>query len=218
MRALLDYHSSDYASALHRLESVLPQTQAASPISVADTFTLRGRIELASGDARAAEESFAAADRLYLANGRAEHPLRWYARGLGGVARAAVGEVVQGDSELDEALAHLVGDGMHASVQQAELLLYSGAAVRRRSDVATARVRHRRADAMQRQLGWLGELGAARVEAELAQDDLAAGADAPAHDQAAARLAHGIEVLRRIAPHDPRLAPLLELQQSLKIQ
>ncbi|MEO5623201.1 MAG: serine/threonine-protein kinase [Dokdonella sp.] len=217
LRAVLDYFHSDYASALRRIARVLPQTRSGSPITVAYTFSIRGRIELAAADAQAAARSFAEAERLFVSEGRADHRQRWYAHGLHGVARATTGapqDLEQGDAELHEALVHVRSEGARTGIEEVELALYGGAAARRRGDVAAALVLHRRADTLQRQMGWLGELGVAHVEAELAQDGMMAGADVEARDAAGARRARSIEVMQRIAPHDPRLAPLLALQRS----
>lgn len=211
-RAQLDGFASDYASALRRLQTVLPQAQHASPVSVAALLSLRGRIELASGDADAASRSLSEAYRLYADNGRAEHAQCWFARGLAGVAVAAQGEIAVGNAELNTALAQFLAKGVAASSEQAELLLYSGAAARRRGDLATALRQHGRAAVMQRQIGWLGELGLARVNVELAQDALADSADAKTVVAARRQLGQSIEVMQRIGPHDPQLVPLLALQ------
>lgn len=211
-RALLDYYASDYAGALRRVDEALRQTRSASPVSVASNLIFRGRIQLADGAVADALASFSDAERLFAENGRAAHAQRWYARGLGGVARSATGEVSRGDTELDEALAHL--EGAHPGFELADLALYGGAAARRRGDGATALARHRRAGQLQRETGWLGELGAAHVDAELATDGLGDGADAEARDAAPARLASAIATMQRIGPHDPRLRPLLSLQRS----
>lgn len=80
--------------------------------------------------------------------------------------------------------------------------------------MTTALLQHRSAEAMQRKMGWWGELGLARVDAELAQDGLALGADAPARATAVARLNRSIEALQRLSPHDPRIVPLLALQRT----
>lgn len=218
LRALLDFYSSDYASALRRLGPVLPHLRTSSPMSVAATLTLRGRIELAGGDARAAAATFAESEQMSIANGRAEHPQRWYASGFGGVARAAAGELAEGEAQLDEAIAHLARTSLRAGAEQAELSLYSGAAARRRGDVATALVLHRSADKTQRELDWLGDLGSARVDAELAQDGLMSGADDEARAAAGSRLAHSIAVIQQIAPQDPGLGVLLALQRSKALE
>lgn len=214
LRALLDYYASDYTSALYRLGMALPQTRLSSPASVAEALALRGRVELANGDPTAAAKSFEQADEMLVKEGPSEHLQHWYARGLLGVARAANGEIETGDALLDEALIHLTGNGVQGSAEQIEISLYTGAAARRRGEIAIALVHHRRADSMQKELGWLGDLGAARVDAELAQDGLAAGADAESHATAGARLASAISALRSISANDRVLATLTALQST----
>ncbi len=213
-RAILDFYASNYASALRRLEGVVAQVRTTSPISVAVTLTLRGRVELASGDPIAAAKSFAEADALYVGNGRENHPQRWYVLGLSGMAKTAQGEVREGDAELEDAFNKIRGDGTHASVELAELSLSSGAAARRRGDITTALERHRSAANLQRELAWLGELGVARVDAELALDGLAANADQESKDAALVRLAHSTAILSQLTPHDPQLTALLAARPS----
>lgn len=209
-RALLDYYASDYTGALRRADQALQQTRSASPVSVASNLIFRGRIQLADGAVADALASFSDAERLFAENGRAAHAQRWYARGLGGVARSAMGEVSRGDADLDEALAQL--ERAHPGFELADLALYGGAAARRRGDAATALARHRRAGQLQRETGWLGKLGAAYVDAELAADGWGSGADAEARDAAPARQASAVAVMQRIGPHDPRLRSLLSVR------
>lgn len=206
LHAVIDLHTGRYVSALNRIENALRQTRVTSPIAVGATLSTRGRIELASGDAQAAIASFDEAESLFVNNGRTRHVQRWYAHAMKGVARARAGAVAQGEAELDEALAAIDADGSRVSVEQIELLVFSGAAARRRGDLLAAMALHRRAEAMRNQVGWLGALGAARIEAELAQDELAAPVEAPAQRAAADRLAHAIDVVQQIAPGDSRLA------------
>ncbi|MEO8461253.1 MAG: serine/threonine-protein kinase, partial [Dokdonella sp.] len=135
MRAVLDFYASNYASALRRLSNVLPQTRASSPISVAATLMIRGRIELASGNPIAAIATLAEAEKLYVDNGRSAHAQRWVVHGLHGAAAGVSGNVRDGDRELEEAFAQLAGDGSKQGIELAEMALLSGAAARRRADI-----------------------------------------------------------------------------------
>jgi tetratricopeptide (TPR) repeat protein len=213
-RALLDYYASDFPSALHRLETALPQTRLSSPASVPEILVLRGRVELANGDPAAAAKSFEEADEMLVKEGPSEYPQHWYARGLLGVARAANGEIETGDAQLDKALVSLTRNGIRGSAEQIEISLYAGAAARRRGEIAVALTLHRRADSMQKELGWLGDLGAAHVDAELAQDGLVVGADAECRATAGTRLASAISALRSISANDRVLATLTALQST----
>ena len=209
LHAQLELFAGRYQRALHFVANTVTQTRASSPVTVGASLGLRGRIELASGDVPAAIASFAEAEALLVDSGRARHVQRWYVHAMQGVARARSGAVAQGDAELDEALAAIDADGKRLSIEQIELLMLSGAAARRRGDVAAALSLHQRAEAMRVQSGWLGALGAARIEAELAQDALAAKPDASARRRNADRLAQAIKVMRGFAPGDSQL-PALE--------
>ncbi|MEO7430732.1 MAG: serine/threonine-protein kinase, partial [Dokdonella sp.] len=206
--ALLDYLTSDYASALRHVDAAIAQTRSASPVSLAGTLVLRGRIELAQGHADRAADTFAESERLFVQNGRDSHGQRWYAAGLNGVARARIGDVAAGDAALDNALAKLGADGMHVGFEQADLALYAGAAARRRGDVGRALTLHRLAAELQKRIGWLGELGQAWVDAELSEDGQHPDADVEAREQSARRAQNSRAILQRIAPHDPRLSDL----------
>ncbi len=180
-------------------------------MSLAGTLVMRGRIELAQGNARRAAETFAESERLFVENGRDAHAQRFYVAGLGGVARARMGDVVVGDAALEDALAKLGAEGMHAGFELADLSLYAGAAARRRGEVAAALNLHRRAADLQKRMGWMGELGLAWVDAELSQDGRLADADEEAREHASTRAQNSRTILQRIAPHDPRLAQLATL-------
>lgn len=213
-RASLEFFASNYTGALHRFDSVLAQTRSASPINVAGTLIWRGRIELASRDYTTAAATFTESKRLYAENGRANHLSSLYAQGLHGVAVAALGRTADGDAELDAALTKTIGDGSRASAEQVDLLLYAGAAQRRRGELASALGTHRKAQAMQADIGWLGELGKARVAGELALDALAGPQGASFDIDATAQLASAIEVIARISPHDPQLTRLRAAQSE----
>ncbi len=207
-RALLEYLSSDYATALRSVDAAIQLTRSASPVSLAGTLVLKARIEIASGDAKSASATLAEAETLFVENGRAGHAQRWYGVGLAGVARAQLGETVEGDAALDNALAKLSVQNAHASFEQTDLALHAGAAARRRGEVADALALHRRAAALQKQIGWLGDLGGAWVDAELALDGSEPGADVEAREHALARLGRSRAILQRVAPRDLRLAQL----------
>ncbi|MEO7936530.1 MAG: protein kinase, partial [Dokdonella sp.] len=206
--ALLEYYTGDYTNALGHVDAAIELARSASPVSLAATLVVRGRILLAQGHAQRAMETFAESERLYVENGRVAHVQRWYAAGLAGVAHARLGEMAAGDAALDSALAKLTGTGMHGGFEQIDLALYAGAAARRRGDVAAALVLHRRAADLQKQIGWLGELGQAWVDAELSEDGQLLDADVQAREQASGRAQNSRMILERIAPHDPRLKEL----------
>lgn len=209
-RALLDLFASDYASALRRLDVAAAQTEASSHLIVAAILTLRGRIQLASGDAASAADTLARAEALYLQNGRSAHAQRWFTRGLHGAALASAA----GDARIDEALRHLSDEVPYDSVELAELLLLRGTSARRAGDAEAALAFHHRAEELQRRLQWLGTLGAARVKAELAQDGLMPGANHNARTDAPRLLAESLEVLSEISPHDPQLPRLMALRST----
>jgi tetratricopeptide (TPR) repeat protein len=207
-RAVLEFATSDYASALRHVDAAIQLTKSTSPVSLAGTQVLRGRIELALGDAQRAVQTFDECERLFVQNGRDAHGQRWYAAGLAGVARARGGDAEKGDAALDQALAKLSAEGTHASFEQTDLMLHAGAAARRRGDAGTALTLHRRAADLQKQIGWLGEVGQAWTDAELSMDGQMADADAEAREHATERATRSREILQRVAPNDPRLAQL----------
>ncbi|MEO5559105.1 MAG: serine/threonine-protein kinase [Dokdonella sp.] len=206
--ALLEYVTSDYANALRHVDAAIGQTRSASPVSIAGTLVLRGRIELAQGNAQRAAGTFAESERLYVENGRDLHEQRWYAAGLAGVARAQLGDVAAGDAALASAFAKLGGEGMHAGFEQTDLALYAGAAARRRGEVTVALALHRGAADLQKRIGWLGEVGEAWVDAELSEDGRLADADSEAREHASSRAQNSRKILERVAPFDPRLIEL----------
>ena len=206
--AFLDYVTGDYPSAMSHIDAGVDVVKSASPVSLAGTLILQGRIELAQGDARRAAETFSESERLFVQNGRGEHRQRWYAAGLAGVARARDGEVLAGDAALESALAKLSGGGIQPAFEQIDLALHAGAAARRRGDVTAALALHRRAAELQKQIGWLGEVGQAWVDAELSADGRLPDADAEAREHALSRAQNSRMILERIAPHDPRLNDL----------
>lgn len=214
LQAQLDFIGGDYTAARARMESVIAATPHISPVTLGSSQILMGRIELAQGDAAAAVARYAEAERQFVDNGRLQHPQRWLALGLSGVARAAQGDRAGGDAQVELALAQLdKGDGA-AGVEWAELALASGAAARRRGDLMRAYAHHAQAQAIQQQRGWLGDLGAAIVNAELAQDTLAGSPDFVARISALDQLAGSIEVLARINPRDARLPALIALHDA----
>ncbi len=211
----LDVLTGEYSSALQRLNNgVLADAQITMPLGVGPLLILRGSAELGAGDAHAALASFMAAERNFIETSRERHEARWYAHGMLGVARAANGDIAQGDRELDEAIRELGADNLSPNSHLVELDLYAGTAARQRNDLAAARTHHRRADAVQKQLGWLGDLGAALVQAELALDDLQDATDSATVANASLRLADSIDAIRRIAPGHANLNSLLAAQRK----
>jgi tetratricopeptide (TPR) repeat protein len=211
----LDVLTGEYSSGLQRLNNgVLADAQITMPLGVGPLLTLRGTAELGAGDSLAALASFTAAERNFVDTSRERHEARWYAHGLMGVARAATGDIAQGDRELDEAIRELSAHGLPSSGHRVDLDLYAGTAARRRNDLAAARDHHRRAGAMQEQLGWLGGLGAALVQAELALDDLQDAESSAAIANATLRLSDSIDTIRRIAPNHANLKSLLAAQNE----
>jgi tetratricopeptide (TPR) repeat protein len=188
---------TQYFSTLLQQIRELPDIAAAGAV---DYFAL--------GDAQRAEQTFDECERLFVQNGRDAHGQRWYAAGLAGVARARGGDAEKGDAALDQALAKLSAEGTHASFEQMDLMLHAGAAARRRGDAETALTLHRRAADLQKQIGWLGEVGQAWTDAELSMDGQMADADAEAREHATERATRSREILQRVAPNDPRLAQL----------
>ena len=215
MRAVLAYLRSDYPRASQILESTLGQTRSASPIVVAASLLIRGRVELASGDPAAAEKSLAEAEALYVDNDRSAHAQRWVVHALRGVASAELGAVSDGDKELEEALVQLQGDGTRASTELAEVALHSGAAARRRGDIALALTRHHLFQSIQQKSDWLGELGVTLVDAELVQDGLSPGADVDSRRYAGAHIQPTIAVLQRLAPNHRYVPTLQALSASI---
>ncbi len=213
--ASLAFLTSDYANATHHVETAIDLTRSASPVTLASTLVWQGRIELAQGNAERAAEIFDESERLFVENGRDKHRQRWYAAGLAGVARVRLGEVAQGGVALDSALAKLSGEGTYPGFEQIDLALHAGTAARRRGDVAAALVLHRRAADLQKQIGWLGELGKAWVDAELSEDGRLPDADAEARERSSSRAQSSRKILERIAPQDPRLSELSTSRQML---
>ena len=207
-RALLDLFASDYASALRRLDVVAMRPESSSPLVAAAIMSLRGRVQLASGDVASATETLAQAEALYVKYGRGAHSQRWFIHGLRGAALATA----DGDVLLDEALRHLTVDVSFEGVELAELLLLRGASARRAGDADAALAFHRRAADLQRRLQWLGPLGAARVNVELAQDSLMPGTDRHTRADALRLLAESSDVLAKVTPHDPQLPRLFALR------
>lgn len=200
VRAAIDFYRCDFRQALQHSDKALEQMRSASPVSVAGALILRGRIQLALGDAHAAQTSLGESEALFLANGRSDHAQRWYVHGLLGAASA--------DARLDEAIARLTQPGRQAGFELADLSAYAGAAARDRGDITAALHAHRRTAALQRETGWLGALGRARADAQLALDGFAPGAEAGARADAAPLRERSIAALERLAPRDPLLARL----------
>jgi serine/threonine-protein kinase len=200
VRAAIDFYRGDYASALRHSDAALARMRGASPVSGAGMLIMRGRIELALGDTDAARRSLGESETLFLADGRGDHAQRWYAHGLLGATA--------GDARLDEALRKLLEPGRHAGFELADLSARAGTAARQRGDGAEALQAHRRAANLQRQTGWLGALGQAHAQAELALDALAPGADTAARAEAPTLRARSIATLERVAPRDAMLAAL----------
>jgi serine/threonine-protein kinase len=200
VRAAIDFYRSDYARAVQHSDAALAQMRSASPVSVAGGLIIRGRIELALGNTDAAQRRLRESEALFLANGRGDHAQRWYAHGLLGAA----GD----DAQLDEAIRELMRPDRHAGFELVDLSAHAGAAARRRGDIAAALQAHRRGAALRQQLGWLGALGQAHAEAELALDGLTPGADAEARAAAPALRSRSIVELERLAPRDPLLTAL----------
>ena len=214
LQAQLDFIGGDYAAARARMETVIAATPHISPVTLGASLILMGRIELAQGDAAAAGARYAEAERQFVDNGRPQHPQRWLARGLGGLARVAQGDRDGGEAQTEQALAQLGGGDDRAGAEQAELALASGAAARRRGNLMLAYARHAQAQAIQRRSGWLGELGAASVDAERVQDTLAGSTDFTERSLSRERLAGIVATLARINPSDPRLPALIALRDA----
>jgi hypothetical protein len=219
LQAQLDYLGGDYAAAHARMETIIAATSNVSPVTLGASRILMGRIALAQGDAVAAGARYAEAERQFVNNGRLRHPQRWLALGLAGIARAAQGDRDGGDAQTELALAQLYGDSSAAGAGQAgaevaELALASGAAARRRGELALAYARHAQARAIQQHTGWLGDLGTAGVDAELAQDTLAGSADFVERTLAVEQLASSIATLARINPRDTRLPALIAARDA----
>ena len=200
VRASINLYRGDHARALQYADAALAQMRSASPVSVAGTLIVRGRIQLALGDTDAAQRSLRESEALFVDNGRSDHARRWYAHGLLGAAAA--------DAQLDDAIRALTQPGRPTGFELADLYAYAGTAARRRGDGAAALDAHRRAAALLQQTGWLGALGRAHSDAELALDGLAPGADAAARAAATALRARSIASLEQLAPRDPLLAAL----------
>ena len=211
LQAQLDFIGGDYIAARARMATVIATTTHISPVTLGSSLILMGRIELAQGDATAARARYAEAEKQFVDNGRLQHPQRWLALGLGGIARAAQGDGDGGDAQTALALAALRA-GDTAGAEEAELALASGAAARRRGDLALAYARHAQAQAIQQRSGWFGDLGAANVSAELAQDTLAGSADFVVRALSREQLAGSIATLARINPNDARLPALTVLR------
>jgi eukaryotic-like serine/threonine-protein kinase len=209
MRATLDFYASDYASARRRLDTALPQLRASSPVSVAAALLLRGRVELRAGDPAAAVATLTESVKLYDDAGRQDHVQRWLASGLHGVALAAIGNIREGDAEVEASYARIVGDGTRQSVELGEMALYSGAAARRRGELAIALQRHDVAARFQQQSGWLGTLGRSLVMAERVLDGLQADVDSDARNFAVRNLEPTISALHDIVPNHPVLRELI---------
>jgi hypothetical protein len=212
--ATLDYYASDYAGAKVRMEFALAQMRKSSPVSVAPALCLLARIELAAGESGNAESTLAESEHLYVQNDRGAHIQRWVAHGLHGVAMAAAGNTVEGDKELAFALAQVAEHGPSPSMELSELTLLSGSAARRRGDIPAALQYHRWVRVEQQRLGWLGELGATLVDAELILDGASSDADAESRDFSRSHLVPTIATLRRLAPRHPLMNTLLALEQQ----
>jgi serine/threonine-protein kinase len=217
LQAQLDFIGGDYPAARARMQTVIAATPHISPVTLGTSLILMGRIELAQGNPAAAGARYAEAERQFVDNGRPRHPQRWLALGLGGAARAALGDRDGGEAQTEQALAQLDGDDDDAGAEQIELALASGAAARRRGDLTLAYARHAQAQAIQRRSGWLGELGAASVDAELAQDTLAGSSDFALRGLSLEQLAGSMATLARINPADARLPALSALRDTVGI-
>jgi eukaryotic-like serine/threonine-protein kinase len=207
----IDYYASDYSAAVGRAEFALVQIRKSSPIEVPGILTLLARADLASGKPNSAEGSLAEAEQLYVANDRGAHIQRWVTHGLHGVALAAVGNALEGDKELAFAIAQVARARANPGRELAELTLLSGAAARRRGDIAAALLDHRHVQTWQKQMSWLGELGVTLVNAELVLDGASPGADEEAREFSRKQRDPTIEALRRLAPRNPLLSALLAL-------
>ena len=214
LQAQLDVIGGDYAAARVRMETVIATTPDISPVTLGASLILMGRIELARGDADAAAARYAEAERQFVDNGRPQHPQRWLALGLGGLARAAQGDRDGGEAQTERALEQLDDGDDTAGAERAELALASGAAARRRGNLMLAYARHAQAQAIQQRSGWLGELGAAGVGAELAQDTLAGTPDFALRGLSLQRLADSVATLARINPADARVPALSALRDT----
>jgi len=118
--AQLDFLASNYSGARQRLVGAIAQMRPAGPVSfsLGLTLVLRGRVELATGDARAALTTFIEADRIMVESGYDKNRQRWYALGMLGVARAAIGDVEQGDVEQGDVEQ---GDVEQSDVEQSDV-------------------------------------------------------------------------------------------------
>ena len=211
LQAALAYYVGDYAAATHRIEFALVEIRKSSPVSVAAALGLRARIELATGEPEFAKATLEEAEQLYVKNDRGGHIQRWVAHGLHGVAMAAVGNTIEGDKELEFAMTQIARNRSGSSMELAELTLLSGSAARRRGDIAAALRSHRRVRTEQQQMDWLGNFGAALVNAELILDAADPGADAESRAFLRSHLVSTIATLRKVAPNNPLLASLLAL-------
>lgn len=209
LRATIDFLASDYVSARRRIEVVLPQLRVSSPVSAASVVLLQGRGELNAGNSAAALATLAESIRLYDKDGRNQHPQRWLAFGLHGLALTERGEVRKGDDEIEQAYLQLAGEGRPEGTELADIALISGAAARRRGDIMLAVQRHRIAQKFQQNSGWLGNLGRNLVMAEQVLDGLSPDADADSRRRGVANLEPTIAALQGLAPHHPVLQSLL---------
>ena len=209
LRANIEFLASDYPSASRRLGAAMPQLQASSPVSVAAALALWGRIEIAEGKPLAASDTLANVEKLYVDSGRGAHMQRWIAHGLHGVALARLGDLQNGDKQLEEAFQEIASKGVEASVEFAEISLRSGAAARRRGEFQLAIQRHQIAEAFQKRSDWLGELGRNLVMAELVLDGQLPNASVEAQQFAEHNRESVLAALQSLSPKNPLLAELL---------
>ena len=209
LHALIEFLASDYSAASRSLREFMPQMKSSSPVGVAATLVLRGRVELSDGQPAAAEKTLAEVEKLLLESGRGGHVQRWLAHGLHGVALADLGDFQNGDDQLEEAFQQLASKDVADSIELAEISLRSGSAARRRGDFSMAIKRHQIAEAFQKRTDWLGELGVSRVSAELVLDGQLPGASVDAKEFAQHNREAVLATLQRLSPHNPVVAELL---------
>ncbi len=168
--AAVEFWTGNHAEALSQMdafESTLSERHRTNAL------TLRGRVAFGLGDADQADRYFREAELHYEGSGAGNHPRRWLVHGLAAIARITTKPTAVDAAELAKAINALAADATRFSAEYAELLLRGGTAARLRGDWKSALTLHQRCDAILRRNGWLGELGRAWIEAELAEDELA---------------------------------------------
>lgn len=208
----IEYWSGDYLAARDQLDALGADVPTQYLPSV---LILRGRVAFALGDGNAAAAYFEQAEQHYLASGASNHPRRWLAHGLAAMARAAGSPAESAETAYAEAIGALADAPMRDSAERAELLLVSGVDARRHGDQVLALGLHRQCDEVVRRNGWLGELGRAWIEGELAQDFLAQSVDDHSRAADVAQLDRSIEVLQRLSPGSVVLREMLAARNLL---